>query len=126
LAEGPKNKFIIFLQQTLPEKFDSKLSPLTFLNDEMQRGLELTSDRSFFQLRQACLWGTTQSLAEVNVPSCTLSFASLNSATIGELFWQLESLTVLVSLLLKINAFDQPGVERGKILAKEFLSGPRK
>jgi glucose-6-phosphate isomerase len=126
MAEGPKNKFIIFLQQSLSDHNDRPLPALSFLDKDTQAGFQLTQGNTFFQLRQACLWGTTQSLAEVNVPACTISFESLNSSTVGKLFWHLEGLTVLVSLLLKINAFDQPGVERGKILAKEFLSGPRK
>ncbi|MDH4468203.1 MAG: hypothetical protein QE271_09095 [Bacteriovoracaceae bacterium] len=120
IAQGPKNKFIIFLNQ--------KNTPSPQLREVLINSplWNQTQNFSLQDVRDACLWGTQQSLQEVDVPSCVLEFEKLNVETMAKLFLQLECLTVLVSLLMEIDAFDQPGVERGKILAKEFLARRQK
>jgi glucose-6-phosphate isomerase len=120
IAQGPKNKYIIFLNQ--------KNAPSPQLREVLINSplWEQTQNFSLQDVRDACLWGTQQSLHEVDVPSCLIEFEKLNIEVMAKLFLQLECLTVLVSLLMGIDAFDQPGVERGKILAKEFLARRQK
>ena len=47
-------------------------------------------------------------------PSHTITLPAVNAFTIGELLFLFEMETAFAGELLRINAFDQPGVEGGK------------
>jgi len=57
---------------------------------------------------------------EGNRPSVTWLFARLDAGELGYLLATFEHKTYLESLYWNINAFDQPGVELGKINAKKY------
>jgi glucose-6-phosphate isomerase len=124
IAQGPKNKFVLFLKQNKINQ-SSHAPPLkdVYLKSPL---FEQTQNLTLNDVRESCLWGTQQSLEEVEVPWCTLEIEQLSVASIAKLFFNLECLTVLLALLLEVDAFNQPGVERGKILAKEFLTNKNK
>ena len=67
------------------------------------------------------LRATTQSLTELGRPSCTIELPNRNADTLGQLIVLWEMTVAFLGELRGINAFDQPGVERGKILTQEFL-----
>jgi glucose-6-phosphate isomerase len=48
-------------------------------------------------------------------PNCRIDFPQIDEAHIGEFFMMMEIATAHAGGLLRINAFDQPGVEEGKI-----------
>lgn len=64
---------------------------------------------------------TAQSLAELNRPSCAIEIKGRDAKTLGELIVLWEMVVAFLGELNKINAFDQPGVERGKVLTREML-----
>ena len=45
-----------------------------------------------------------------------------NEKTIGKLFFLLIFETIILSMKLKVNPFNQPAVETVKILTKKFLN----
>jgi len=49
-------------------------------------------------------------------PNCTITIPEVNEHTIGQIFYMLELATAYIGELFEINAFDQPGVELGKVL----------
>ncbi|MDD5686404.1 MAG: glucose-6-phosphate isomerase [Elusimicrobia bacterium] len=49
-------------------------------------------------------------------PNCTVVIPEINEHTIGQLFYMFELATAYIGELFEINAFDQPGVELGKVL----------
>lgn len=57
-----------------------------------------------------------------HIPLDVIEIAQINEETIGELIYYYELLTALVAKMLDINAYDQPGVEMGKIILKEKLN----
>lgn len=67
------------------------------------------------------LHATAQSLAELKRPSCILDISSRNADSLGQLIILWEMTVAFLAELRQVNAFDQPGVERGKILTKELL-----
>lgn len=56
-----------------------------------------------------------------NIPLDVIEIESVNASEIGQLILYYELLTALVANMLDINAYDQPGVEMGKIILKEKL-----
>jgi len=65
--------------------------------------------------------GTIQALTEKKRPSLTLSLPRVDEEIVGGLFMLFEASVAFLGEFYGINAFDQPGVERSKILTKEFL-----
>jgi glucose-6-phosphate isomerase len=57
------------------------------------------------------------------IPLDVIEVERVNEETIGELLYYYELLTALVAQMLDINAYDQPGVEMGKIILKEKMAG---
>lgn len=120
-------------------KNDSGITPLSAIGPSDQHSLlQLTTegDDGFFniflkdtsiersplgKIMNAELRATTQSLTELGRPCCTITIGSRNADTLGQLIVLWEMTVAFLAELRGINAFDQPGVERGKVLTKEFL-----
>ncbi|OGI44955.1 MAG: hypothetical protein A2150_02155 [Candidatus Muproteobacteria bacterium RBG_16_64_11] len=64
---------------------------------------------------------TRETLTRHGRPNRTVSLAPANPAAIGELIMLLEMETVVMAELLGVDPFDQPAVEEGKVLAREYL-----
>ncbi|MBT3349451.1 hypothetical protein HN954_00695 [bacterium] len=97
LADGPDDFFTIFVENLEFEK-----NPLG-------------------KIANAELRATAESLAEKNRPSATIKIEKCDAETLGELIALWQGTVALLGELLEVNAFDQPGVERGKVLTKKFL-----
>jgi glucose-6-phosphate isomerase len=55
-------------------------------------------------------------------PNCTIVLPQIDEAHIGEFFMMMEIATAHAGGLLRINAFDQPGVEEGKIATYALMN----
>ncbi|MGE3148299.1 MAG: glucose-6-phosphate isomerase [Pseudorhodoplanes sp.] len=64
---------------------------------------------------------TADTLAKNGCPVRTIRLDALNEASLGELLMHFMLETIIAAHLLGIDAFDQPAVEEGKILAKKYL-----
>ncbi len=60
------------------------------------------------------------------IPLDVIEIENISEKTIGELMYYYELLTALVAQMLDINAYDQPGVEMGKIILKEKMNKDKK
>ena len=56
------------------------------------------------------------------IPYREFKINAFDEKTIAELFLLFISETILMAKLTKVNAFDQPAVEKVKILTKKFLT----
>lgn len=63
-----------------------------------------------------------QALRENKRPAVHIEIPQLTGQILGQLFFCYEWMTALCGELFEIDAFNQPGVERGKILTREMLS----
>ena len=113
-VEGPKDKCIVLFYSAtqevpIPASFD-------YLDDvEYLRGKDMKAlFHSEFQ-------GTKLSLTEAKTPSLSLMVELIDDYTLGALFYLFEMVTVLMGHLMGVNAFDQPGVEQGKIYTKAMM-----
>src|SRR5471030_1239747 len=66
---------------------------------------------------------TAETLAKNGCPVRTILLAKLNEASLGELLMHFMLETIIAAHLLGLDAFDQPAVEEGKVLAKKYLTG---
>jgi glucose-6-phosphate isomerase len=66
---------------------------------------------------------TAETLAKNGCPVRTIHIERLNEASLGELLMHLMLETIIAAHLLGVDAFDQPAVEEGKVLAKKYLVG---
>ena len=60
-------------------------------------------------------------LKEKDIPTDEISIPKVDEKNIGSLIYYYQLLTSLVGELIDINAYDQPGVETGKIILHSKL-----
>jgi glucose-6-phosphate isomerase len=65
---------------------------------------------------------TAETLAKNGCPVRTFTLDRLNEETLGELLMHFMLETIIAADLMGIDAFDQPAVEEGKVLAKKYLT----
>lgn len=114
--EGPRDKVMMLLEV---EKFHHDF-PLNSTYD--LPSFKKLKDSTLGQLMKAELEGTKKALAERNRPFCSISLPILDEYHLGQVIQFFEALTALMGEYFGINAFDQPGVELGKVYAYEYLS----
>ncbi len=108
--EGPYDKLINFLAV---ETYDNP-GPIPPAYGELE-GVGYLGGHSFQELIQAEQQATAIALSEAGQPNMTHTLPSINAFTLGQLFMLFEMQTAIAGELYNINAFDQPGVEAGKV-----------
>lgn len=115
---GPDDKMYQFIKV---RKFEN--DDLIECKDELLREkFGFLGGVTFGKLLNTELDGTKESLCELGRPICELSLEKIDAKTLGALFMLYEGATALLGELLEVDAFNQPGVERSKVLTKEYLS----
>ena len=109
-TEGPFDKIVTFL------KVD------TFRNDlEIPAALEYIDEISFLggktfgQLLEAERSATEYALCKAGRANLTIALSEVDAFSVGALLHFFEMATAFAGEMLAINAFDQPGVEEGKV-----------
>lgn len=113
--QGPSDKLIMLLQVKERSSDFALKSPLSM---EPAKKLE---DYHLNQLIDAQLHGTLKALDDQKKHVFHLIVERNDGAHLGALILYFESLTALVGQQLKVNPFDQPGVELGKKYAYDYL-----
>ena len=109
-VEGPNDKVITFIEV---EKFAN--------NDVLQNHFPYIKDfnylegKSLAQLLNSEKKATEIALTNNKRPNLTIKVSEVNEENIGALFFLFQAATAFAGEMLNINAFDQPGVEEGKI-----------
>lgn len=115
VMEGAKDKLVIFARFEDTEAAGEKVLKSQFPS------LEFFEGHTMGQLISAQAKGTLSALNNNGVSTLTLQFSGASPRDLGfqMMFWQL--VVAGLGQMLKINAYDQPGVELGKRLAKQIL-----
>jgi glucose-6-phosphate isomerase len=66
---------------------------------------------------------TADTLAKNGCPVRTIHLPKIDQASLGELLMHFMLETIIAAHLIGVDAFDQPAVEEGKVLAKKYLAG---
>lgn len=64
----------------------------------------------------------TESQKEVKNPVCEIHFEKMNEFALGQYFMTYQLVVGMLGEFMKINAFNQPGVEIGKVITKKLLA----
>lgn len=113
--EGPKDKVMMLIEV---EKFHADFNLKNSLKSEAFRNL---SPFKLSDLMKAEFEGTLTALQENGRHVVHLKIPSLQEEYVGQLILFAECLTVMVGELLKVDPFNQPGVEAGKKYANQWL-----
>lgn len=114
--EGPDDKLIIFIEI---ENQEEKLEiPVLTENEKFQ----YLKNTTFEELIKAQLKGTEQSFTESNKPNFKICLPELSAYTLGGLFMFLKLSVASLGELYEIDTFNQPGVERSKVITQEILT----
>ncbi len=111
---GPNDKFFTLI---LLEAFT--LSPQVNTPDPE---LSYLHQHTLGDLMKAEQNATAATLIRQGCPTRIITLNQLNERTLGTLFMHYMLETMITAKLLEIDAFDQPAVEEGKILTREYLS----
>ncbi len=110
--DGPKDKIITFLRvNNFKNDILIEDAPVNYLNNHKLSELILHEQE-----------GTESSLTENGVPNISLSLRELDEYTLGMIIFMYEMQTAFTGELLGVNAYDQPAVERGKIITKKLMT----
>lgn len=109
--EGPFDKVITFVKIGRYRKDADIPYPLSY-----ETSLSYLSGHSLGQLIGYEQFATAHALMENQRPVITLDVPEINEYTLGQLFYFYELQVAMMGELYGIDAFNQPGVERGKVL----------
>lgn len=116
--EGPKNSLFCFLET---QSFSSELQIPKVKGFAHEENVIFLGEKTFTQLYLAEREAVKQSFQESNIPFLSLSIPRVDSFHIGELLFFFQASIAFLGEMMEINAFDQPGVERTKVITKEIL-----
>lgn len=115
VMEGTKDKFVMFMRVE-----DSEGGSLKLESPQFKETMDLKG-RTMGDLMNAEAIATQEALNVNGVSTMTFKTKVLDEQSLGYLFMFFELVVAGLGEYLKIDAFDQPGVELGKRLAKEKL-----
>lgn len=111
--DGPRDKLFTVLTQELAGRGPRMISDdpeLAYLNGRTIGDLAAAEQRA-----------TIATLIANGLPTRTLHVPRLDERALGALFMHFMLETIIAADLLGVDPFDQPAVEAGKILAREYL-----
>lgn len=115
VMEGARDKFLWFLRVDANEASEPRLERPLFDAETFMHG------RSMGDLFAAMATATRSALESQGVQSLTLQAERLDEASMGALFMLSELIVGAIGEAHGIDAFNQPGVELGKRLARDLL-----
>jgi len=115
--EGPHDKVVTFI--TVEKYLETVRMPHEFMQED---SVNYLSDRTLNELIAAEQQATEYALTSNNRPNCRIILPEINEFTIGQLLYMFEMQTAFAGELFDVNAFDQPGVEAGKIATYALMN----
>tara|TARA_B100000686_G_scaffold308203_1_gene348976 strand:+ start:191 stop:1777 length:1587 start_codon:yes stop_codon:yes gene_type:complete len=106
LQDGPDDFFVAFIE---------------VLKDRESDSIEVEPSVTSGDFLKCFLLGTREALFQKGRASLTISLEELNSQTLGGLIALFERAVGLYANLIGLNAYHQPGVEAGKLVAGDII-----
>ena len=117
IMEGPQDKSVTFLKV---EDFEESLSIPEITLEEIEQ-TDYVNGRTYNELINKQCDATQESVRQSGVPTDTIIMEHIDETSIGALIMYYQLLTSLAGAMLKVNTYNQPGVELGKkILVEKF------
>ncbi len=115
-TEGPHDKWFTFLRV---ERAAHRVEIPAAFGD--QEALSYLGGRTLNELFAAEREGTRRALVDAGRPCLSISFSSVNAQAVGQYLYLMELAVALMGEHYGVDAFDQPGVEAGKLAAYALL-----
>ena len=115
-VEGPFDKWFTML--TVEES--DHLVPIQSPYPDLE-GAHYLHGRHLAELFRAERDGTRVALTEAGRPNCSVVFPKVDAHTVGQYVYWMELAVALMGEHYDIDAFDQPGVEAGKVAAYALM-----
>ena len=115
--DGPDDK--LFTVVTAEAAGRGRIVPPALVEDER---LEWLAGRSMGDLLDAEARATVETLAQRGRPVRQLLLERVDETALGALTMHFMLETILAAHLLGVDPFDQPAVEQGKVLARDYLA----
>ena len=115
---GPRDKLFTVITTGVAGKGPQIAPDLAQLAGEPDFGGKTIGDLVAAQGR-----ATAETLAKNGCPVRTFHIETIDERSLGELLMHFMLETIIAAHLLGVDAFDQPAVEEGKVLAKKYLAG---
>jgi glucose-6-phosphate isomerase len=115
--DGPRDKMFTFLMLDVRGqggRIDAELASAV--------DLDYLSGRRMGDLMDAEQRATVDTLSAAGLPTRTFKMDTLDERSLGALMMHFMLETIIAADLLGVDPFDQPAVEDGKILARDYLS----
>jgi glucose-6-phosphate isomerase len=119
LRDGPDDKVTWFM--TVSEVADEVAIPKTRVSASYP-AFQLLEGHTLHELLKVEYQATSRVLANQGRPNLTLQLDQLDERSLGAMYFFFSVLTGFAGTLWNMNAFDQPGVEEGKVYIREALS----
>jgi glucose-6-phosphate isomerase len=117
--DGPADKlFTLIIRDTAGEGTKIRREAL-----DGDKSLAYLADHSLGDLLLAEANATAATLAKNGRPTRTMRIARLDERVMGALLMHFMLETIIAADLLRVDAFDQPAVEEGKVLTRQYLAG---
>ena len=116
--DGPKDK--IFYVFSLKEAKSMKIDPNFFGNK-----MEYLNKKTYHDVKSSQKNAFIKILKEKKIPFREIIVKKFDEDTIGKLFFSFIFETIVLGKMIKVNPFDQPAVEKIKILTKNFLNSKK-
>lgn len=113
--EGPKNKVIGFIDVESMPTVPLGTEPIGSFSDWLK-------DRTLEELLQTEKNSTQKVVQEAGQSSWTLTIPELDSHSVGQLIALWQDTVAIAGRLLKVNPYNQPGVELSKQLTRDSFS----
>ncbi len=117
---GPDDKYYTVIIPTLSKDGDLILNAEC---SEYSRDTSFLAGKSMSEVLVAEARATVQCLIDDKRPTRTLILSGKDEEAVGALLAHFMLETVITAELYNINAFDQPAVESGKLIARRLLGG---
>jgi glucose-6-phosphate isomerase len=114
---GPRDKLFTVITTGVAGKGPQIAPDLAQLAGEPDFGGKTIGDLVAAQGR-----ATAETLAKNGCPVRTFHIETIDERSLGELLMHFMLETIIAARLLGVDAFDQPAVEEGKVLAKTYLA----
>ncbi|GHT91664.1 glucose-6-phosphate isomerase [Alphaproteobacteria bacterium] len=112
--DGPRDKcFTFFLEK--------QTTKLTIAEDFVPDSFSYLTNKKVTDIFEAQYSATIQSIIENGLPVRKFEFPTVTPEILGALFMHFILEVVAYCRIANVNAFDQPAVERGKIITKNIL-----
>jgi glucose-6-phosphate isomerase len=115
-VEGPHDKWFTLFAVEQPDH----TVPIPHAYEDIE-GAAYLGGRRLGELFHAEREGTRIALTEASRPCCSIVFPKVDAHAVGQYLFMMELAVAVMGELYEVDAFDQPGVEAGKVAAYALM-----